>query len=93
MLEMTFQPGLKCPYFSEGGLLVPKSHNEDAVSLADAALGPRGHSVVGLVQDNPIYVLLLGQPAGETVLVDTDEHMGGGIQHKAHEELIKSSSQ
>lgn len=77
MLEITFQLDLKCPYFSEGRLLVPESNNEDAVSLADAALGPRGHSVVGLVQDNPIYVLLLGQPARETILMDTDEHGGG----------------
>lgn len=61
-------------YFSHGWLLVAKSNNEDAVSLADAALGPRGHSVVGLVQNNPIDVLLLGQPAGETVLMDTEEY-------------------
>lgn len=61
-------------YFSEGRFLIPKSDNEDAVSLADAALGPRCHSVVGLVKDDPIYVLLLGQPARETVLVDTGEY-------------------
>lgn len=65
---------LKWAYFSEGRLLIPKSDNEDTVSLADAALGPRCHSVVGLVKDDPIYVLLLGQPARETVLVDTGEY-------------------
>lgn len=63
----------RVPYFSQGGLLVPKPNDEDAVGLADAALGPGGHSVVGLVQDNPIDVLLLGQPAGETVLMDAEE--------------------
>lgn len=75
VLEGIFSPlYLIWAYFSEGRLLIPKSDNEDAVSLADAALGPRRHSVVGLVKDNPIYVLLLGQPARQTVLVDTGEY-------------------
>lgn len=58
-------------YFAQCWFLVPQAHNEDAVSLADAALSPWGHAVVRLVQDNSIYVLLLGQPARETILVDT----------------------
>lgn len=42
--------------------------------MPDAALSPRGHAVVSLVEDDPVDVLLLGQPAGETVLMDTDGH-------------------
>lgn len=61
-------------YLSQGRFLVPQADDKDAVRLPDAALSPRGHGVVSLVQDNPIDVLLLGQPAGETVLVDTDGH-------------------
>lgn len=89
VLEVIFPLYLIWAYFSEGRLLIPKSNNEDAVSLADAALGPRCHSVVGLVKDDPIYVLLLGQPARETVLVDTDEHRKR-IRHNSHKDLIKS---
>ena len=59
-------------HLSQGRFLVPQANNEDAVSLADTALSPRGHAVVSLVQDNPVDVLLLGQPAGQTVLMDTD---------------------
>lgn len=59
-------------YLSQGGLLVPQADDEDAVSLADAALSPWGHAAVSLVQDNSIDVLLLGQPAGQTVLMDAD---------------------
>lgn len=59
-------------YLSQGRFLVPQADDEDAVSLADAALSPWGHAIVSLVQDNPIDVLLLGQPAGETILMDTD---------------------
>lgn len=66
---------------SQGGFLVPQAHDEDAVSLADAALGPRGHAAIGLVQDDAIDVLLLGQPAGEAVLVDAD----GNKQEPKHD--------
>lgn len=59
-------------YLSQGGLLVPQADDEDAVRLADAALGPRSHAVVSLVQDNSIDVLLLGQPARQTVLMYAD---------------------
>lgn len=60
-------------YLSQGRFLVPQANNEDAIRLADAALSPWGHAVVSLVQDNPIDVLLLGQPARQTVLMDTGE--------------------
>lgn len=59
-------------YLSQGWFLVAQADDQDAIRLADAALSPGGHTVVSLIQDNPIDVLLLGQPAGETVLVDTD---------------------
>lgn len=59
-------------HLSEGRFLIPQANDEDAVSLADAALSPWGHAVVSLVKDNPIDVLLLGQPARQTVLMDTD---------------------
>lgn len=73
-ITTTFLPSKASPantYFAQCWFLVPQAHNEDAVSLADAALSPRGHAVVSLVQDNSIDVLLLGQPARETILVDT----------------------
>ncbi len=57
---------------SQGRLLVPQPDDEDAVGLADAALSPWSHAVVSLIQDDPVDVLLLGQPAGQTVLVDAD---------------------
>lgn len=59
-------------HLSQGRFLVTQADDEDAISLTDAALSPRSHAVVSLVQDNPIDVLLLGQPAGQTVLMDTD---------------------
>lgn len=59
-------------YLPQGGLLVPQADDEDAVRLADAALGPWGHAVVSLVQDNSVDVLLLGQPARQTVLMYAD---------------------
>lgn len=77
-------PLLSHTYLSQSRLLVPQADNEDAVSLADAALSPRGHAVVSLVQDNPIDVLLLGQPARQTVLVDTD-----GYRKKADMSISK----
>lgn len=54
-------------------LLFTQSHNNDAVGLADAALGPRCEARVRLVEDNAVDVLLLPQPTGQTVLMDTLE--------------------
>lgn len=59
-------------YFSQRGFLISQSNNEDAISLTNAALSPWGHAVVRLVKDNPIDVLLLGKPARETILMDTE---------------------
>lgn len=56
---------------THSGLLFTQSHNDDAVSLADAALCPRREAGVGLVEDDPVDVFLLAEPAGQSVLVDT----------------------
>lgn len=64
------------PHLSHGGLLVSQPHDEDAVGLADAALGPGGQGAVSLVQHNPVDVLLLAQPAGQSVLVDAGGRQG-----------------
>lgn len=45
-------------------VLLPNSHNYDAVSLTDAPLGPRGQCVVSLVKNYAMDVFLLAQPAG-----------------------------
>ena len=55
---------------THSGLLLTQSHDDDAVGLADAALGPRRERRVRLVEDNTVDVLLLAEPAGQTVLVD-----------------------
>lgn len=73
------------PHLSHRGLLVPQPHDEDAVGLADAALGPGGQGAVSLVQHNPVDVLLLAQPAGQSVLVDAGDRQGKqGIQLVLH---------
>lgn len=64
------------PHLSHRGLLVSQPHDEDAVGLADAALGPGGQGAVSLVQHNPVDVLLLAQPAGQSVLVDAGDRQG-----------------
>lgn len=56
---------------THSGLLLPQSHDDDAVRLTDAALGPRSEVGVRLVEDNAMDVLLLSKPAGQTVLMDT----------------------
>lgn len=60
-------------HLPQGGLLVSQPYDEDAVGLADAALGPGRHAAVRLVEDDAVDVLLLGQPARETVLMDAEE--------------------
>ena len=55
-------------------LLLTQAHDEDAVSLPDAALGPRCECAVCLIQHNPVDVLLLAQPTGEPVLMDAARH-------------------
>lgn len=61
------------PHLSKSRLLLSKSHDDDAVGLADAALRPRGQCVIGLVQNDAMDVFLLAQPTGQTVLVHTEE--------------------
>lgn len=72
-------------------LLLAQAHDEDAVSLPDAALGPRCECAVCLVEHNPVDVLLLPQPAGQPVLVDTrrhrcqSTHRHRAIRHRQHD--------
>lgn len=63
----------ECIYtdLTHSGLLLTQSHNDDAVSLADAALGPRCEARVRLIEDNAMDVFLLPKPAGQTILMDT----------------------
>lgn len=61
------------PHLPDGGVLLSQSHDNDAVGLTDAPLRPRGQRVVGLVENDAVDVLLLAQPAGQTVLVHTAE--------------------
>lgn len=61
------------PHLPNSRVLLSKAHDDDAVGLADAALCPGGQRVVGLVEDDPMDVLLLAQPAGQTVLMDTED--------------------
>lgn len=68
--------GPSTPHLPDGRILLPQPHDDDAVGLTDAALRPRGQRVVCLVEDDPVDVLLLAQPAGQTVLVDTE---GDGV--------------
>lgn len=65
--------GSSTPHLPDGRILLPQSHDDDAVGLADAALRPGGQGVVGLVEDDAVDVLLLAQPAGQSVLVDAEE--------------------
>lgn len=62
----------ECIYtdLTHSGLLLTKSHNDDAVSLADAALRPGCEARVRLVEDDAMDVFLLPKPAGQTILVD-----------------------
>ena len=61
-------------HLANSGLLVAQAHDEDAVRLPNAALGPGRERAVRLVEHNPMDVLLLPQPAGQPVLVDTGRH-------------------
>lgn len=61
------------PHLANNRVLLPQSHNDDAVSLTDAPLCPRGQCVVCLVKNYAMDVFLLAQPAGQTVLMDTEE--------------------
>lgn len=60
-------------HLTHSGLLLPQAHYEDAVSLADAALGPGSEPRVRLIEDNSMYVFLLAEPAGQPILMDTLE--------------------
>ena len=58
---------------THSGLLLTQSYNDDAVSLADTALGPRCEARVRLVENNTMDVFLLPKPTGQTILMDTLE--------------------
>ena len=91
MPSAAYQPLVPAaPHLSQGGLLVPQPHDEDAVGLSDAALGPGGHGEVRLVQDDPVDVLLLRQPAGQTVLVDAGREEGRDVRGIAPWVLIRA---
>lgn len=57
------------PHLPNHGLLLPQPHDDDAVGLSDAALGPGGKGAIRLVEYDAVNVLLVTQPAGEAVLV------------------------
>lgn len=71
-------------YLAHSGLLLSQAHDEDAVGLPDAALGPRCERAVRLVEHDAVDVLLLPQPAGQPVLVDTGRHGHGAVQRPGH---------
>lgn len=75
------------PHLPNSRILLSQSHDNNAVSLADASLCPRCQRVVRLVKNYAMEVFLLAQPAGQTVLVDTEEErsplMTGGIAELA----------
>lgn len=62
-------------HLSHSGLLLPQTHNDDAVRLSDATLSPRSQRTVRLIQNNPVDVLLLTQPAWQTVLMNTEKEI------------------
>lgn len=59
-------------HLSHSGLLFPHTHYDDAVRLSDATLSPRSQRTVRLIQNNPVDVLLLTQPAWQTILMNTE---------------------
>lgn len=59
------------------GLLLAQAHDEDAVCLPDAALGPGREGAVRLVEHDAVDVLLLPQPAAQPVLVGAGGHRRG----------------
>lgn len=67
-------------YLAHCWVLFPKPNDDDAVSLADTALGPGCERAVGLVQDNTMNILLLAEPTRQPVLV----HTGRKKIHKRH---------
>ena len=61
------------PHLPDNRVLLPDSHNDDAVGLTDAPLCPRRQCVISLVENYAMEVFLLAQPAGQTVLMDAEE--------------------
>lgn len=61
------------PHLPNCRVLLPQAHNNDAVCLTNAPLSPRGQCVVCLVKNNAMDVFLLAQPAGKTILMDTEK--------------------
>lgn len=60
-----------CTDLTHSGFLLTQSHDDNAVSLADAALCPRSEPRVRLVEDNAMDVFLLPEPTGQAILMDT----------------------
>lgn len=60
----------RAPHLSQRRLLVAQAYDEDAVSLTDAAHGPRRQGAVGLVEHDAVDVFLLCQPARQAILLD-----------------------
>ena len=61
------------PHLPDSRVLLPDSHNDDAVCLTDASLCPGRQCVVSLVKNYTMEVFLLAQPAGQTILMDAEE--------------------
>lgn len=61
------------PHLPNGRVLLSQSNDDDAVGLTDAPLCPWRQRVVRLVKNYAVDVFLLAQPAGQPVLMDTEE--------------------
>lgn len=62
-------------HLSHSGLLLSHTHYDDVVCLSDATLSPRSKRTVRLIQNNPVDVLLLTQPAWQTVHMNTEKEV------------------
>lgn len=71
-------------HLSHGGLPLSQAHDEDAVGLAEASLGPGRQAGVRLVEHDAVEVLLLTQPAGQPILMHTDRQEGEMREQMRH---------
>lgn len=71
------RPTWRPAHLAHCGLLLAQAHDEDAVCLPDAALGPGREGAVRLVEHDAVDVLLLPQPAAQPVLVGAGGHRRG----------------
>lgn len=72
-------------HLSHSGLLFPQTHYDDVVGLSDATLSPRSQRTVRLIQNNPVDVLLLTQPAWQTILMNTEKEIINQINSMSEE--------